>query len=66
MGTKGSANAGVSIRLKTYVVADLPAAADHVNEVVIISNGAAGAKTLGYSDGTNWIASGTGLTAAAA
>jgi len=66
MGTRGNARQGVSVRLKSYAVADLPAAADHTNEVVIITNGNAGSKTLGYSDGTNWIASATGATAAAA
>jgi hypothetical protein len=41
------------IRLASYVVAGLPAAADYTGGIIYVSNEAGGA-TLAFSDGTNW------------
>jgi hypothetical protein len=38
----------------TYTVANAPAATGLAGAVVYVSNGAAGAATLAFSDGTNW------------
>lgn len=39
---------------KKYTVATAPAASAHQNEVILVTNGAAGAAVLAISDGTNW------------
>lgn len=44
--------------LPTYTVAQLTgdmAAAKHLNRIIVVSNGNAGARTLAVSDGTNWV-----------
>jgi len=51
----------------TYTVANAPSAATAgAGSVVFVSNGAAGAAILAFSDGTNWKRSDTGATIAAA
>ena len=56
------------IVVPTYTVANAPSAADAgAGTVVFVSNGAAGAAILAFSDGTNWnLRSDTGGTIAAA
>ena len=55
------------IVVPTYTVANAPSAADAgAGTVVFVSNGAAGAAILDFSDGTNWKRSDTGGTRAAA
>ena len=55
------------IVVPTYTVANAPSASDAgAGTVVFVSNGAAGAAILAFSDGTNWKRSDTGGTIAAA
>ena len=55
------------IIVPTYTVANAPSAsAAGAGTVVYVSNGAAGAAILSFSDGTNWKRSDTGGTIAAA
>ena len=50
----------------TGIVANLPAAADHTNEMRIVTDAGAGNVTaLVWSNGTNWIDFATGTTVAA-
>ena len=51
--------------LPVYTVATLPTVDVATGQVVVCTDGNAGSKTLAYYDGTNWIASATGATAAA-
>ena len=54
------------IVVPTYTVASAPSAATAgAGTVVFVSNGAAGAAILAFSDGTNWKRSDTGGTIAA-
>ena len=54
------------IVVPTYTVASAPSAATAgAGIVVFVSNGAAGAAILAFSDGTNWKRSDTGGTIAA-
>jgi hypothetical protein len=54
------------IVVPTYTVANAPSAATAgAGTVVFVSNGAAGAAILAFSDGTNWKRSDTGGTIAA-
>lgn len=54
------------VKLATFTVATLPAAADYSGQIVYVSNGQAGTPCLAFSDGTNWqIADGSGNVAAA-
>jgi hypothetical protein len=39
----------------TYTVATVPAAASFTGGVIYVSNGAAGAPVLAFSNGTNWL-----------
>lgn len=51
------------IVVPTYTVANAPSAATAgAGTVVFVSNGAAGAAILAFSDGTNWKRSDTGAT----
>jgi hypothetical protein len=43
-----------SIVVPTYTVANAPAATGLAGTTIYVSNGAAGAATLAFSDGTNW------------
>jgi hypothetical protein len=45
------------LKLKSYVIADLPDATLWEGALVFVSDGSAGQK-LRYSDGTNWIVAG--------
>ena len=55
------------ITVPTYTVATAPSAASAgAGTLVFVSNGAAGAAILAFSDGTNWKRSDTGGTIAAA
>jgi len=50
----------------TFTVANAPSAAGFTaGTIVYVSNGAAGAAILAFSDGTNWKRSDTGATIAA-
>ena len=56
-----------AIKLPTYTVASAPSAATAgAGTLIYVSNGAAGAAILAFSDGTNWKRSDTGATIAAA
>jgi len=41
-------------KLRTYTVATVPAAASNARVLIYVSNGAAGAPIVAFSDGTNW------------
>ncbi len=53
------------ILVPTYTVANAPAATGIAGSVIYVSNGAAGAAILAFSDGTDWKRSDTGATIAA-
>lgn len=56
-----------AIKVPTYTVASAPSAsAAGAGTVIYVSNGAAGAAILAFSDGTDWKRSDTGGTIAAA
>lgn len=56
-----------AIKVPTYTVASAPSASTAgAGTVIYVSNGAAGAAILAFSDGTNWKRSDTGGTIAAA
>jgi len=56
-----------AIKVPTYTVATAPSAATAgAGTLVYVSDGAAGAAILAFSDGTNWKRSDTGGTIAAA
>ena len=56
-----------AIQVPTYTVATAPSASTAgAGTVIYVSNGAAGAAILAFSDGTNWKRSDTGGTIAAA
>jgi hypothetical protein len=56
-----------AIKVPTYTVASAPSAsAAGAGTLVYVSNGAAGAAILAFSDGTDWKRSDTGGTIAAA
>lgn len=44
-----------AVRVPTYTVATAPSAASLAGTVVYVSNGAAGAPVLAFSNGTNWL-----------
>jgi hypothetical protein len=44
-----------AIRLDSFAVAALPAAASHTGKLVHCTNGAAGSPCLAYSNGTDWL-----------
>jgi hypothetical protein len=55
------------IKVPTYTVAGAPSASSAgAGTVIYVSNGAAGAAILAFSDGTDWKRSDTGGTIAAA
>jgi hypothetical protein len=55
------------IKVPTYTVATAPSASDAgAGTLVYVSNGAAGAAILAFSNGTDWKRSDTGATIAAA
>lgn len=55
-----------AITLPTFTVANAPAATDLDGTLIYVSNGAAGAPIVAFSDGTNWKRSDTGATITAA
>jgi len=56
-----------AIKLPPYTVASAPSAATAgAGTLVYVSNGAAGAAILAFSDGTNWLRSDTRATITAA
>lgn len=56
-----------AIKVPTYTVATAPSASTAgAGTVIYVSDGAAGAAILAFSDGTNWKRSDTGGTIAAA
>jgi len=50
------------IEVPTYTVDNAPSAADIAGTVIYVSNGAAGAAILAFSNGTDWKRSDTGAT----
>lgn len=44
-----------AIQVPTYTVAGAPSAASLAGTVIYVSNGAAGAPVLAFSNGTNWL-----------
>jgi len=54
------------IQVPTYTVASAPSAASIAGTLIYVSNGAAGAAILAFSNGTDWKRSDTGATIAAA
>jgi len=44
-----------TIKFASFAVADLPSASGWANTVVFVTDGAAGAPVLAFSDGTNWL-----------
>lgn len=46
--------AGNLTKLRTYTVAGVPSAAANPRVLIYVSNGAAGAAVVAFSDGTNW------------
>jgi len=50
------------VQVPTYTVATAPSAADIAGTLVYVSDGAAGAAILAFSDGTDWKRSDTGAT----
>ena len=55
---------GVS-QVPTFTVATAPSAAAIAGSIIYVSNGAAGATTLAFSDGTNWLRTDTRAAIAA-
>jgi hypothetical protein len=45
---------GSPLKLKSYTVATVPAAGASARQIVYVTNGAAGAPVVAFSDGTNW------------
>lgn len=43
------------LALATYTVATVPAAASYTGDLIYVSNGAAGAAVVAFSNGTNWL-----------
>ena len=43
------------VRLDSFAVAAVPAAAAHTGKLIHVSNGAAGSPCLAYSNGTSWL-----------
>lgn len=59
----GGAQGGPSaLKVPTYTLATVPPAADWTGHLIVISD--ATPQCLAYSDGTNWIATDDGTTAA--
>jgi hypothetical protein len=54
LANAAKATAGNGVKLKTYTVATVPAAASNARNLIYVSNGAAGAACVAFSDGTNW------------
>lgn len=44
-----------AVQFPTYTVANAPSAASIAGTVIYVSNGAAGAPVLAFSNGTNWL-----------
>ena len=55
-----------AIQLPTFTVATAPAATGLDGTAVYVSDGAAGAPIMAFSDGTDWLRSDTGAAIAAA
>lgn len=55
-----------AVQVPTYTVASAPAATDLAGTMIYVSNGAAGAAVIAFSDGTNWKRCDTLATIAAA
>lgn len=53
------------IQVPTYTVATAPSAASIAGTLIYVSDGAAGAAILAFSNGTDWKRSDTGATIAA-
>jgi len=43
-----------AVKVPTYTVASAPSAASIAGTMIYVSNGAAGAPVIAFSDGTNW------------
>ena len=54
------------VQLPTYTVATVPTAVGNDGSLIYVSNGAAGAEVVAFSDGTDWLRVDTKLTIAAA
>ena len=54
------------VQVPTYTVATAPSAAGIAGSLIYVSNGAAGAAILAFSNGTDWKRSDTGATIAGA
>jgi hypothetical protein len=48
------------VQVPTYTVATAPSAASIAGSLIYVSDGAAGAPILAFSDGTDWLRSDTG------
>ena len=48
-----------AVTLPTFTVANAPSAAGLAGTLIYVSNGAAGAPVVAFSDGTNWLRSDT-------
>lgn len=55
LANAAKSTAGRPFKLQTYTVATVPAAAKHPRNLIYVSNGAAGAPVVAFSDGTNWL-----------
>ena len=44
-----------AVTLPSYTVAGVPAAAGNTGKLIYVSNGAAGAPVVAFSNGTNWL-----------
>lgn len=48
-------NVAGAVTLPAYTVAGVPAAAGNTGKLIYVSNGAAGAPVVAFSNGTNWL-----------
>ncbi len=43
------------VHFQPYTVSNVPNAVDYMGAMIFVSDGAAGAATMAFSDGTNWL-----------
>lgn len=65
-GQTGSQAVVRALALSTYAVATVPSASANAGRLIYVSNGAAGAPCLAYSNGTSWLRITLGAAVAAA
>jgi hypothetical protein len=56
---------GSPLKLLTYTVATVPAAASYARCLIYVSNGAAGSPVVAFSNGTNWLRADTNAAVSA-